>query len=198
MTHRSWLAIPLLIITTALSPALAAPVPIRQVGAQSDWSTPASALRRFVSTGEIHDRGLLVLLEHAGWSSDELRFGLSRNYRVDPVLLASFLNGERGERFLAKHLGTYGPSGAPRTALVAMRSAILAAASDGLLSSMELLDQLPTDFELRHQGGTKLAAMPVCGKAAGMKDERSRSWLSWLVFLPACLQAESAFVKAKP
>jgi hypothetical protein len=198
LNHRSWLAIPLLLITNALNPALAAPVPIRQVGVQADWSTPAAALHRFVHSGEIRDRGLLVLLEHAGWTSDELRVGLSKTYRVDPVLLASFLNGERGERFLAEHLGSYGPSGAPQTALVAMRSAILAAANDGLISSMELLAKLPTDFELRHQGGSKRATMPVCGLAAGMADERGHSWLSWLVFLPACLQAESARMNAKP
>lgn len=195
MTHRSWLVLPLLLVTSGMSPVLAAPVPIRQVGSQSEWSTPATALRQFVSTGEIRDRGLMHLIQHAGWGSDELRIGLTKPYRVDAVAMARYLTSEPGERFLSRHLGSYGPTGAPEAARLAMRSAILAAASDGLISSMDLLANLPTDFSLRHPGGP---AMPVCGHGAAMAGERGRSWLSWLVFLPACLQAEASVRRSQP
>ena len=193
MTHRSWLV--LLLFTSGISPVLAAPVPIRQVGTQSEWSTAASTLREFVHTGETGDRGLIHLIRHAGWSADELRIGLTKPYRVDPVAMARFLDSERGDRFLSRHLGSYAPTAAPQAARLAMRSAILAAAGDGLISSMDVLANLPTDFSLRHQGGP---AMPVCGLGAGMAGERSRSWLSWLVFLPACLQAEASERRSQP
>jgi hypothetical protein len=172
-------------------PALSAPIPIRQVGQQSAWSTPASALQRFVSTGEIKDRGLLQLIKQSGWSNDDLRLALAKLYRVDGIGLARFLATARGDRFLQEQLGSYGPSHAPQTAMVGLRSAILSAAATGQLSSMDLLAHLPTDFDLRHQNGRSMAAMPVCGNASQLKAEQRSSWLSWLVFLPACLQAAS-------
>ena len=172
-------------------PALAAPIPIRQVGQQSAWSTPAAALQRFVSTGEIKDRGLLQLIKHSGWSNDDLRVALAKLYRVDSLGLARFLASPRGDRFLQEQLGSYGPSNAPQTALVGLRSAILSAAATGQLSSMDLLAHLPTDFDLRQQNGRSMAAMPVCGNGSQLTAAQRSSWLSWLVFLPACLQAGS-------
>ena len=192
MPRCHWLVLPLVVITAGWSPALSAPVPIRQVGDQSDWSTPPAALQRLVNRGEIRDRGLLDLLKHAGWPTEDLRLALAKTYRVDHLSLARFLSSERGEQFLQRHLGTYGPEKAPQAALVGLRSAILAASADGLMSAMEVLAQLPTDFDLRRSAGPGGAAMPVCGSGDHMGGERSSSWLSWIVFLPACLQAASA------
>lgn len=187
-----------MVITAGWSPATLATVPIRQLGNQSAWSTPTAALKRFVVTGEIRDRGLLQLIEQAGWSSDELRVALAKVHRVDGVALARFLSSQQGDDGLRRHLGSYGPRQAPQGALVGLRSAIQSAAGDGLISSVELLDHLPTDFDLRRQPATGGAVMPVCGLGEGMTGQRGRSWLSWLVFLPACLQAGSFRGAANP
>ena len=186
-----WLAIPLLVIGAGWSPALAAPVPIRQVSDQTVWSTQDAAIRRFVSTGEIQDRGLQQLIKSSGWQPDELRIAIAKLYRIDSLRLSRFLASEQGERFLRSQLGTYGPSDAPIESLVGLRAAILGASADGELSAADLLTHLPTNFDLRRRSGTAIAAMPVCGSGANLSGGRQDSWLSWLVFLPACLQSAS-------
>ena len=186
-----WLVIPLLLGGAGWIPALSAPVPIRQVSDQTVWSTQADSIRRFVLTGEIRDRGLEQLIKSSGWQADELRIAIGKIYQIDSQRVARFLASERGERFLLSQLGTYGPAGAPAESLVGLRSAILTASADGALSAADLLDHLPTNFDLRRRTGTAGATMPVCGSGGDLTGDRRNSWLSWLVFLPACLQAAS-------
>ena len=186
-----WLVIPLLLGGAGWIPALSAPVPIRQVSDQTVWSTQADSIRRFVLTGEIRDRGLEQLIKSSGWQADELRIAIAKIYQIDSQRVARFLASERGERFLLSQLGTYGPAGAPAESLVGLRSAILTASADGALSAADLLAHLPTNFDLRRRTGTAGATMPVCGSGGDLTGDRRNSWLSWLVFLPACLQAAS-------
>lgn len=181
-----------MVISGGWVPALAAPVPIRLVGDQAERTVAAPVLERFVNTGEVRGRTLVQLLEQSGWSADDLRRALSKVYHVDTLALTRFLTSEPGERFLRQHLGNYGPRRAPQAALVGLRAAILAASADGRLSAIDLLAHLPTDFDLRLAGERNTTAMPVCGGGAALMGERGRSWLSWLVFLPACLQAASS------
>jgi hypothetical protein len=66
-----------------------------------------------------------------------------------------------------------------------LRAAILRNAQGGTLSAMGILQQLPTDFVVE-LGGVGVAR---CSSLPCTNPQQCRSVLSWLVFLPACLQA---------
>ncbi|MFM8526169.1 MAG: alpha/beta hydrolase, partial [Cyanobacteriota bacterium] len=180
MRQSPLLAIPLMVIAGGWLPTLAAPIPIRLVGDQTDRAVAGEILQRFVNTGAVQGRPFLQLLEESGWTAEDLRRALSKVYHVDHLALTRFLTSEPGERFLQRHLGLYGPRQAPQAALVGLRAAILAASIDGRLSAMDLLAQLPTDFDLHLADRRNATAMPVCGEGSRLSGERGRAWLSWL------------------
>lgn len=75
-------------------------------------------------------------------------------------------------------------------AVQALRSAIIADAVDGKLSSAGILRALPTDFRLADFCNTYTGAQNICAEGrckAG--TAQCTSLLSWYVFLPACIQA---------
>ena len=88
-------------------------------------------------------------------------------------------------------LPSFGPLSDKRkaTAVTALRAAIIADAKDGLISSIGIMKQLPVAFRLSKTGPND-GRQRVCApdKVSGAQ---STSLLSWYVFLPACIKANS-------
>ena len=106
---------------------------------------------------------------------------------LELVPLARFLYSPAGASFLQQQTRAFRPLKSRRGDLrvEGVRAAILRNAEGGTLSAMGILRQLPTDFvvELGGVGGARCSSEPCAN------PQQSRSVLSWLVFLPACLQA---------
>lgn len=168
--------------------------PVRWNTGAAVWTTTPEAFNRFISSGEISDRGLEGGLNRSGWTSQQVRQGLAKPYAVDLIPLSRFLYSEAGERFLDGQTRSYVPYATLKAqAVVALRSAIIADAADGELSGAGILNALPVDFRLADIS----AQAPLDGAQnvwpqSGCQGERQcSSWLSWAVFLPANLQAAS-------
>ncbi|MEB3308494.1 MAG: alpha/beta hydrolase [Cyanobacteriota bacterium] len=152
------------------SAASAAEMPVRWTSGAALWSTQQQAIDTFLSTGVINDRGLAAGLARSGWSAEEIRAAMNKTYSVDLVAVARFLDSPAGRKALSDQSVVYYPFRSEgRTAMPALRSAILAAAADGRLSAATILAHLPAD--MRRTPGP---VMPL---------------LTWLVFLPAHIQA---------
>ena len=74
-------------------------------------------------------------------------------------------------------------------AVQALRSAIVADARDGQISSAGIMNALPTDMRLADFCNTYTGAQNVCAEGRFQGDTQCTSRLSWYVFLPACIQA---------
>jgi hypothetical protein len=166
-------------------------LPIRWNTGGAVWSTPQSAVDTFLETGEVTDRGLLGGLNRSGWTSEEVRTGMTKTYDVDLVGVSKFLYSDSGVKFLKDATASYFPYYSMDTyAVQALRSAIIADAVDGSISSAGIMAALPVDFRLADTCGTYTGAQNIC--AEGRCEEgtaQCTSLLSWYVFLPACVQA---------
>ena len=69
-----------------------------------------------------------------------------------------------------------------------LRAAILRTAKSGTISAMGILRELPTSFVV------ELGGLPTqrCSSLPCVNPVQCTSTMSWLVFLPACLQAASS------
>ena len=126
----------------------------------------------------------------SGWTAEELRFGLNKTYAVDLPGVSRFLYSNAGEVFLEDQTRSYVPYWREKaTASIALRAAIMADAKDGLISSIGIMKQLPVAFRLS-DNGPNYGRQRVCApdKVSGAQ---STSLLSWYVFLPACIKANS-------
>lgn len=186
------------LVGTALSavalPATAAVknnLPVRWNTGAAVWSTNQDAFNTFFDTGEITDRGLEGGLNRSGWTSEEVRTGMTKPYSVSLVGVSRFLYSDAGVKFLKNATASYFPYWSMNTyAVQALRSAIIADAADGSISSRGIMTALPTDFRLADFCNTYSGAQNIC--AEGRCKEGSNqctSLLSWYVFLPACIQA---------
>jgi len=181
--------------TLALSAEAATTRPVRWKTGGAVWTTTTSAFNTFFEDGVITDRGLEAGINGSGWTADEVRDGMTRNYDVDLVGVSRFLYSEEGEKFLDEQTRSYFPYWMKKkTAVVALRSAIIADSVDGQLSSAGILRALPVDFALADNGASD-GAQNVC--KPGLDAPRDTSLLSWYVFLPACVQANQV-VDAAP
>jgi hypothetical protein len=178
-----------------VAPALAAPyAPVRWNTGAAVWTTRPEAMETFINSGDITDRGLEGGLNRSGWTSQQVREGLSKTYAVSLIGLSRFLYSDRGVSFLDQQTRSYVPYATLKAQSVeALRSAIVADAADGQISAAGILANLPVDFRL-----ADLSAQPPLDGAqnvwpqGGCQGERQcTSWLSWAVFLPANLQAIS-------
>ncbi len=161
--------------------------PVRWKTGGAVWTTSTSAFNTFFEDGEITDRGLEAGINGSGWTADEIRDGMTRNYDVDLIGISRFLYSEEGEQFLDEQTRSYFPYWMKKkTAVVALRSAIIADSVDGELSSAGILKALPVDFALADNGASD-GSQNVC--KPGLDAPRDTSLLSWYVFLPACVQA---------
>ena len=161
--------------------------PVRWVSGGAVWTTKASAFAKFFNDGEITDRALEAGINNSGWTADEIQEGMTKSYDVDLVGVSRFLYSADGVAFLDDQTRSYFPYWQKKkTAVVALRSAIILDAADGEISSAGILRQLPVDFRL-NDNGTSDGAQNVCKD--GLSGDQATSLLSWYVFLPACVQA---------
>ena len=153
-------------------------------------TTTYSELESFLVDGVVTDRALQDAIRMSGWTTEELRFGLKKVYAVDLVGVSQFLDSDAGEAFLQDQTKSYVPYWRQKTtAAMALRAAIIADATDGLISSIGIMKQLPVSFRLSDNGPTD-GRQNVCApdKVSG---DQATSLLSWYVFLPACIKANS-------
>ena len=177
--------------------ALAAPAkavtPVRWNTGGAVWSTSSSAFKTFLESGEITDRALASGINNSGWEAEEIQEGMTKTYEVDVVGVARFLYSDDGVKFLKDQTASYFPYWKMTdTAVFALRSAIIADSADGSLSSAGIMAALPVDFRLADTCGTYTGAQNVCAPDKCEGDAQCTSLLSWYVFLPACVQANSA------
>ena len=164
--------------------------PVRWNTGGSVNTTTYSELESFLVDGVVTDRALQDAIRMSGWTTEELRFGLKKVYAVDLVGVSQFLDSDAGEAFLQDQTKSYVPYWRQKTtAAMALRAAIIADAKDGLLSSIGIMKQLPVSFRLSDNGPTD-GRQNVCApdKVSG---DQATSLLSWYVFLPACIKANS-------
>lgn len=154
------------------------------------WSTNQAAFDTFLNDGSITDRGLEGGLNRSGWTSEEVREGMTKTYNVDLVGVSRFLYSDNGVKFLKNQTSSYFPYWSMNTyAVQALRSAIIADARDGQISSAGIMANLPTDMRLADFCNTYTGAQNVCAEGRCQGDAQCTSLLSWYVFLPACVQA---------
>ena len=181
--------------TFALAAEAGTKHPVRWKTGGAVWTTTSSAFGTFFEDGEITDRALEAGINGSGWTADEIREGMTRNYDVDLVGVSRFLYSTEGEQFLDEQTRSYFPYWMKKkTAVVALRSAIIADSVDGQISSAGIMKELPVDFALADNGASD-GAQNVC--KPGLDAPRDTSLLSWYVFLPACVQANQV-VEAAP
>ncbi len=165
-------------------------LPVRWNSGGAVWSTNQSAFNTFLSSGEITDRGLASGISRSGWSAAELKAGLSKSYAVDLIGVSRFLYSDAGIKFLKNQSRSYFPYWTMTTyAVEGLRSAIIADAADGSISSAGIMANLPTDYRLADSCNTYDGKQNVCAEGKCTTDAQCTSLLSWYVFLPACIQA---------
>lgn len=162
------------------------------------WSTTQEAFNTFFETGDITDRGLEGGLNRSGWTSEEVRQGMVKPYSVNFLGVARFLYSPAGEAFLRDQTTSYFPYwGMRSTAVQALRSAIIADAQDGQISSATIMAALPTDMRLADTCNTYSGSQNVCAQGrCNPSNGQCTSLLSWYVFLPQCIQQNQASASA--
>ena len=161
--------------------------PVRWVSGGAVWTTKSKAFKKFFKNGEITDRALEAGINNSGWTADEIQEGMTKTYEVDLVGVSRFLYSKDGVKFLKDQTRSYFPYWQKKkTAVVALRSAIILDAADGKISSAGIMKQLPVAFRLNDNGSSD-GAQNVCKD--GLEGAQATSLLSWYVFLPACVQA---------
>ena len=180
-------------------PVIVPPAPLEPPGATQTlrlasgselWTIPYAALQQFVADGTITDRQLLQLAANSGWPDDQLRAALAKPYAVGLVPLANFLYSPAGVAFLQRQTQAFRPLMARGrdVRVEGLRAAILRTAKSGTISAMGILRELPTNFVV------ELGGLPTqrCSSLPCVNPVQCTSTMSWLVFLPACLQAASS------
>lgn len=146
----------------------------------------------FLGTGKINGRSLTADLQKSGWKIDEIRIGMNRKYSVDIVSVSRYLNSERGIEFLKDQTASYSPRwGKKGTAVAALRSAILVDSIDGKISSAGIMASLPVEFSFSDSLGKDFIRRGICAPGMCHGNEQCNSLISWYVFLPACICANS-------
>ena len=164
--------------------------PLRWNTGGSVRTTTYNELESFLVDGAVTDRDLQDAIRMSGWTTEELRFGLNKTYAVDLAGVSRFLYSGAGEAFLEDQTRSYVPYWRQKTtAAMALRAAIIADAKDGLISSIGIMKQLPVSFRLSDNGPTD-GRQNVCAPDKVIGDQAT-SLLSWYVFLPACIKANS-------
>ena len=178
--------------------ALAAPVeagtkrPVRWNTGGAVWTTSSSEFKTFLSTGDVIDRALDACINNSGWTAEEIQEGMTKTYAVDIVGVSRFLYSNDGVKFLKDQTRSYFPYWIMKpTSVVALRSAIIADSIDGEISSASIMAELPVDFRLADTCGTYDGIQNVCAPDKCEGDAQCNSLLSWYVFMPACVAANS-------
>ena len=193
------------LLTGASLVALAAPVeagtnrPVRWNTGGAVWTTTSFEFKSFLSTGDVTDSALDAGINNSGWTAEEIQEGMTKTYAVDIVGVSRFLYSNDGVKFLKDQTRSYFPYWTMTpTSVVALRSAIIADSIDGEISSAGIMAELPVDFRLADTCGTYDGIQNVCAPNHCEGDAHCTSLLSWYVFLPACVQANSALPEPAP
>ena len=164
--------------------------PVRSNMGASVKTTTFSELENFLLDGVITDRALQEAIRMSGWTAEELRFGLNKTYAVDLVGVSRFLYSDDGEAFLEMQTRSHIPYWRQQSAAAtALRAAIMADARDGLISPVGIMKELPDALRMVDNGITD-GRHNVCAPDQ-VTGVQSTSLLSWYVFLPACIKANS-------
>ena len=196
-TVFSRLAAGLLAGASLAAPAVSAEAgttrPVRWNTGGAVWTTTSSEFKTFFSAGDITDRALSSGISNSGWTAEEIKEGMTKTYAVDIIGVSRFLYSNDGVKFLKDQTRSYFPYWEMKfTSVVALRSAIIADSIDGEISSAGIMADLPVDFRLADTCGTYDGIQNVCAPCNCEGDAQCTSLLSWYVFLPACVQANSA------
>lgn len=191
------------ILAGASLAALAAPAeagtsrPVSSNTGGAVWTTTSNQFKTFFKTGDVTDRALEAGINNSGWTAEEIQEGMTKGYSVDIVGVSRFLYSDDGVKFLKDQTASYFPYWRmKKTAVVALRSAIIADSIDGKISPASIMAALPVDFRLADTCGTYTGAQYVCASHKCEGDAQCNSLLSWYVFLPACVQANSQLPEA--
>ena len=161
------------------------------------WTTTSSEFKTFFETGDVTDRALDAGINNSGWTAEEIQWGMTKSYSVDIIGVSRFLYSDDGVKFLKDQTASYFPYWRmKKTAVVALRSAIIADSIDGKISPASIMAALPVDFRLADTCGTYTGAQNVCAPDKCEGDAQCTSLLSWFVFLPAYVQANSQLPEA--
>ena len=167
-------------------------LPVRWNTGGAVWTTTSSEFKTFFETGDVTDRALDAGINNSGWTAEEIQWGMTKSYSVDIIGVSRFLYSDEGVKFLKDQTASYFPYWRmKKTAVVALRSAIIADSIDGKISPASIMAALPVDFRLADICGTYTGAQNVCAPNKCEGDAQCTSLLSWFVFLPAYVQANS-------
>ena len=127
-------------------------------------------------------------INNSGWTVKEIQAAMTKSYGVDLIGVSRFLYSSDGVAFLEDQTKSYSPFWKKqKTAVVALRSAIILDATDGEISAAGIMKQLPGAFRL-NDNGVFDGSQNVC--KYGFNGAQATSLRSWYVFLPACVQAK--------
>ena len=167
-------------------------LPVRWNTGGAVWTTTSSEFKTFCETGDVTDRALDAGVNNSGWTAEEIQWGMTKSYSVDIIGVSRFLYSDDGVKFLNDQTASYIPYWRiKKTAVVALRSAIIADSIDGKISPASIMAALPVDFRLADTCGTHTGAQNICAPDKCEGDAQCTSLLSWFVFLPAYVQANS-------
>ena len=180
-------------LATVAAHAEAGPsLPVRWNNGGAVWTTTSSEFKTFFETGDVTDRALDAGINNSGWTAEEIQWGMTKSYSVDIIGVSRFLYSDNGVKFLKDQTASYFPFWRmKKTAVVALRSAIIADSIDGKISPASIMAALPVDFRLADTCGTYTRAKNFCAPDKCEGDAHCTSLLSWFVFLPAYVQANS-------
>ena len=165
-------------------------LPVRWSSGANLWTTTSRGFEKFLESGEITDRGLKSAISQSGLSADEIRVGMTKSYKVDISSVTRFLYTKEGIKFLENKSSSYSPYWeANKTAVVALRSAIIADSLDGTISSKGILEKLPVDFRFSKTCRNNDESKVFCNNSDCGGAANCNSPLSLYVFIPACVQA---------
>jgi hypothetical protein len=172
-------------------------LPVRWNTNGAVWTTTSSEFKTFFETGDVTDRTLDAGINNSGWTAEEIQWGMTKSYSVDIIGVSRFLYSDDGVKFLKNQTASYFPYWRmKKTAVVALRSAIIADSIDGQISPASIMAALPVDFRLADTCGSYTGAQNVCAPDKCEGDAQCTSLLSWFVFLPAYVQANSQLPEA--
>ena len=172
-------------------------LPVRWNTGGAVWTTTSSEFKTFCETGDVTDRALDAGVNNSGWTAEEIQWGMTKSYSVDIIGVSRFLYSDDGVKFLKDQTASYIPYWRiKKTAVVALRSAIIADSIDGKISPASIMAALPVDFRLADTCGTYTGALNRCPPDKCEGDAQCPSLLSWFVFLPAYVQANSQLPEA--
>ena len=164
--------------------------PVRWGSGAKVWTTNLKDFEKFLASGETTDRALKSAIYKSGLSADEIRAGMTKSYEVDVSSVTRFLYTKEGIKFLENKTSSYSPYWeANKTAVVALRSAIIADSVDGTISSQGILEKLPVAFRFSKTCSNNDRSKTFCTNSDCGEGPSCNSLLSLYMFMPACVQA---------